>query len=754
MQARAAFILIAGACCAVAQTPAHQHTGEGGAVPLQPLAQQVRRLEDAMNYLGQPFPAADHTAINAAIANADEGAAVAELEKILDRYALAIVDINAESRVKVEPGPAKPELVEGGTRLFLVKVINRANVTAPLRVASPNSGNVYIPSIGNTEPKLELTPQDAAGRWAEISIYDKPPMERRLSGLALDYRVLQIYSRDSGQRSAQISFNVGQGSQDIGFRNDILVLFNALAAHTVKLRVRDEKGQPAMASFVIRDRLNRLYPNPSKRLAPDFFFQPQIYRADGESISLPAGYYTITYTGGPEYRVHTKELAVDANGPAELSFQLERWIDPAQFGWYSGDHHVHAAGCSHYQNPTEGVLPRDMIRQILGERLNIGSVLTWGPDYYYQKQFFSGHDDPLSKPDELMHYDLEVSGFPSSHAGHIVLLGLREQDYPGATRISDWPTWDLPIFRWAKSQGAVVGFAHSGWGLEVMSDDLPNYEMPGFDGIGANEYIVDVTEPGLVDFISSVDTPYVWELSIWYHTLNVGFRTRIAGETDFPCIYDQRVGIGRTYTKLENLSYANWLQALKAGRSYVSDGKSHLMDFQVNGALVGAGASEVRLGAPGSVHAQVKVAAYLDPLPDPSIRGKRYNEKPYWDVERARIGDTREVPVELIVNGESVAQKNVLADGQVREVAFDVAIEKSSWVAVRILPSAHTNPIFVLVGGKPLRASRRSAEWCLAAVNQCWTQKAPRISVAELGAARQAYDRAREVYKRLIGESQ
>jgi len=753
MPPRAAIVLFAGACCAVAQPPAHQHTAEP-AVPLQPLAQQVRRLEDAMNYLGQPFPAADHTAINAAIANADAGTAVAELEKILDRYVLAIVDINAESRVKVEPGQAKPELVEGGTRLFLVKAINQANVTAPLRVASPNSGNVYIQSTGDPEPKLELTPQNAADRWAEISIYDKPPMDRRLSGLALDYRILQIYSRDSGQRSAQISFNVGQGSQDIGFRNDILVLFNALPAHVVKLRVRDEKGQPAMASFVIRDRLNRLYPNPAKRLAPDFFFQPQIYRADGESISLPAGYYNITYTGGPEYLAHTKEFAVDDKGPAELSFQLERWIDPARYGWYSGDHHVHAAGCSHYQNPTEGVLPRDMIRQISGERLNIGSVLTWGPDYYYQKQFFSGHDDPLSKPDELMHYDLEVSGFPSSHAGHIVLLGLRAQDYPGATRISEWPTWDLPIFRWAKSQGAVVGFAHSGWGLEVKSDDLPNYEMPGFDGIGANEYIVDVTEPGLVDFISSVDTPYVWELSIWYHTLNVGFRTRIAGETDFPCIYDQRVGIGRTYTKLENLSYSNWLQALKAGRSYVSDGKSHLMDFQVNGTLVGTGASEVRLGAPASVHAQVNVAAYLGPLPDQSIRARRYDEKPYWDVERARIGDTREVPVELVVNGQAVARKNVPADGQVRDVAFDVAIEKSSWVAVRILPSAHTNPIFVLVGGKPVRASRPSAEWCLAAVSQCWTQKAPRISVAELGAARQAYDRAREVYRRLLNETE
>jgi hypothetical protein len=150
----------------------------------------------------------------------------------------------------------------------------------------------------------------------------------------------------------------------------------------------------------------------------------------------------------------------------------------------------------------------------------------------------------------------------------------------------------------------------------------------------------------------------------------------------------------------------------------------------------------------------VNVSAYLDSLPDQSIRGKRYNEKPYWDVERARIGDTREVPVELVVNGQAVARKNVAADGQVREVAFDAAIEKSSWVAVRILPSAHTNPIFVLVGGKPVRASRRSAEWCLAAVSQCWTQKAPRISVAELGAARQAYDRAREVYKKLLSESE
>ena len=465
-------------------------------------------------------------------------------------------------------------------------------------------------------------------------------------------------------------------------------------------------------------------------------------------MQLPNGYYTFEYTGGPEYLTRTRELAADSS---ELSFQLERWIDPAKFGWYSGDHHVHAAGCSHYMNPTEGVQPEDMMRQILGEHLNIGSVLTWGPDYYYQKQFFSGKDHPLSKTDQLMHYDLEVSGFPSSHAGHIILLDLKQQDYPGTKKLDDWPTWDLPIFRWAKSQGAIVGFAHSGWGLEVSGKELPTYQMPGFDGIGANEYIVDVTHPNAVDFISAVDTPYVWELNIWYHTLNVGFRTRIAGETDFPCIYDGKVGLGRTYANLDGaLTYEGWLRGLQAGRSYVSDGKTHLMDFKVNGTAVGG---EVRLNGGGKVMATVTAAAYLPVKPNEAIRGLPYDQKPYWDVERARIGDTREVPVEIVVNGKVAGRQTIAADGALHELKFEVPVQESSWIAARVLPSAHTNPVFAVVGGKPVRASRASAEWCLNAVNQCWTQKAPRIRPSELAEAKAAYDHAREVYRRLIGES-
>ena len=730
-------------------------------VPLQPFAGQVRDVEATLSFLGQPLASGDQKSINTAFGNPDPAAAVSEAEAILDKYTLAAVTINAESRVSVKPGLAPAELIQNGTRVFLVKVVNRAGVTAPLVVESPNSGEVYLKSTADPTPAQRLTMEDVAERWSQIYFYDKPMMFRppvaagnnRLSGFGLEYRLLVIYSRDAGQRSAKLSFNVGQGTQDIGFRSEITILFAIAPAHSITLHVFDDIGEPTMASFIFRDNVGRIYPSQTKRLAPDFFFQQQVYRADGEFIDLPEGSYNVTVTGGPEYITETRNLTVDAHGPHELSFRLRRWIDLSHYRYYSGDHHIHAAGCAHYENPSEGVLPKDMGRQVQGEHLNVGSILTWAPCYYYQKRFFSGKDDPVSKPGELLHYDVEVSGFPSSHAGHLVLLGLINQDYPNTQRIESWPTWDLPILQWAKSQGATAGFAHSGAGLALHSDALPNYEVPGFDSVGANEYVVDVTYPNTVDFISAGDTPYPWELNIWYHTLNVGFRTRIAGETDFPCITDIRVGTGRSYAKVDGpLTYNNWLTALRQGRSYVSDGKSHLIDFAVNDTEVGTQGSEIQLTSPSHVRVEVNAAAYLDPIPDRAIRQISFDRPPFWNLERGRVGDTRNVRAELVVNGYPVAQQEMVADGTLRKLKFDVPILQSSWIAIRILPSSHTNPIFVIVGGKPIRASRRSAEWCLAGVNQCWTQKAPQISARDLPEAKNAYDHARATYQKLIAE--
>ena len=109
-----------------------------------------------------------------------------------------------------------------------------------------------------------------------------------------------------------------------------------------------------------------VYPNPARRLAPDFFFHSQVYRHDGESIDLPPGHFSITATRGPEYLVYKTEVDVTSDAaPSSIAIKLQRWIDPTQRRWISGDHHVHAAGCAHYEQPTEGVKPSDMMRHIL-----------------------------------------------------------------------------------------------------------------------------------------------------------------------------------------------------------------------------------------------------------------------------------------------------------------------------------------------------------------------------------------------------
>lgn len=421
-------------------------------VAAQPLLAQARRVVEALDYLGAPLSARTKAALERAAQEMDEGQVAKAVQAALDPYCLLGVQINPESRVKVARGPARPMLVEQGWRTFLVKVHNEAGVTAELRAASPNA-----------QPLFNAPSTDVRNRWLAMQMFDSQPLAPRLSGLALEYRILQLYSRDAGPREAKIAFNVGQGTQDIGFRNDADILFQCAPSADITLRVRDEEGQPTTAMFIIRDQQGNVYPSQAKRLAPDFAFHPQVYRADGEKVRLPPGVYTIEYARGPEYL--PKQRTVTLNGrPQSLTFHLERWVDPAKLGWWSGDHHIHAAGCAHYTNPTEGVHAPDMARHCRGEDLKVGCNLTWGPCFDYQKQFFTGTIDKESQYPYLLRYDIEVSGFGSHESGHLCLLRLREQIYPGGDSKHHWPKLGLNTLRWAKKQGAVCGPAHSGLG--------------------------------------------------------------------------------------------------------------------------------------------------------------------------------------------------------------------------------------------------------------------------------------------------
>src|SRR5579859_6080689 len=133
------------------------------AVEHQPLAAQVLRLIEALQVVGEPLPANEASELQQlAAATSGKPAAVAQMQKILDRHCLVGVNINPESRVKAQEGPAKPELIEQGWRSFLVKVQNDAGITPVLAVESPNAGRL----AGTNEFQV-------LRRFLDVQMYDK-----------------------------------------------------------------------------------------------------------------------------------------------------------------------------------------------------------------------------------------------------------------------------------------------------------------------------------------------------------------------------------------------------------------------------------------------------------------------------------------------------------------------------------------------------------------------------------------------------
>jgi hypothetical protein len=815
-------------------------------VPKQPFMVEVDQLLQNLAFVGRPVSDADRAGIyqNAQL---PDDQATAAIQQILDKYALARVDIDPLKKVTVVPmSSASESLTKNGWTTFLVKVSNQAGVTEKVDVDSPQAAMPYDFSRMQVERSIyddqftdvmlehvfqtgvtwgtwgggypykpppqpeqtevwpahgDLSFVPTKDRWSAVSLFYGASSSKTLTGLSLEYLVLQVYSREEGQKSMTLSFNVGtlqsSGTGSVpfvpanpGMRGEATFTFNVMKAVPVRLSVLDENGKPTAARFTIRDTQGHVYPYRSKRYVPDLFFQNQIYRYDGETVELPPGEYTFAYARGPQYESGTRKVTVTSGTTPTEKFELKRWIDPRAQGYESLDKHVHTAGCLHYNDPAYGIEPKDMVRYTTGEDLDAADILIWGPNWYYQKaKYFTGQPDPVSTPNNVVTHNVEVSQFPSSAGGHTSGHGMKDIDYPGTKKIQDWPSYTLPVLKWMQSQGALSSYTHSGFGLDVQTTDLPNYITPPMDSIGANEYIMTVAH-GATDVLGVGNTNYVSELNIWYHTLNAGFRTQIGGETDWPCINGENVGRGRSYAKVATalgaaVSYQAILDAIDAGNSYVSDGRSHLLNFKVEGQVpsrrVG---TEVKLSAPTTVSVTATVTALLpvepetievlgttyplesqktvyQEMPEPRkvrisslpVTGVSWRNIPWWHIERARIGDTRKVVLEAVMNGKPVASKEILADAKPQDVEFQVPVQQSSWIALRILGASHTNPAFIIVDKKPIRASRASVEWDIRALQQCFEVKRHGWRPEEYEEAKAAYDYAFEVYRRILSET-
>ena len=205
----------------VAQTAARVHAATDSATePIasadaQPQLDHARRVFAALARLGESVGAADVSGIQQL---ADEGrladAATAAV-RLLQARVLVTVVVTPEARVSVQRTQTRAKLVQGGWRLALVRVHNPAGVPGRLQVSSPNAVPVHGVAPGggiNSGPAVPTTRGDMAQRWLDVGVHDEAPLDATLEPVPADFKILRLYARDAGRRSATLKFDIGPGT--------------------------------------------------------------------------------------------------------------------------------------------------------------------------------------------------------------------------------------------------------------------------------------------------------------------------------------------------------------------------------------------------------------------------------------------------------------------------------------------------------------------------------------------------------------
>ena len=491
-------------------------------------------------------------------------------------------------------------------------------------------------------------------------------------------------------------------------------------------------GQPISAriSITTPEGLS-LTPDSAWRHADDGFvrserrFEYGYFHASGSiSLKAPVGPVNIEISHGPEYRVWRDTVTIAADSSVSVRAPLARIADLRRTGWTSGDLHVHMNYGGHYR-----ATPATLALQARAEDLNVVENLIVNkegrvPDI----GSFTGHPDPVSKPDLLILHDQE---YHTSYWGHTGVLGLTDHVLlPGYAAYVNTPVASLypdnaTVGQLAHDQGALFGYVHP----------FDEYPDPANREVSlTNALPVDVAL-GKVDYYEVMGfSDHLSTARVWYQLLNNGFRLPAGAGTDAMTNYASLRGPAGTIRVYVHsglpLNRRRWLDSLKAGRSFVTNGP--LLGISTGRTGIGG---EVKLARPGTLAFHVTLASI--------------------------------VPVdhlEIVNNGAVVATIPLKGDRTRVDTTITVPVSGSGWYALRgwsdkpaepildLYPFSHTSPIYVLVNSQPIR-SRDAAEYFLAWIDrleegvqahQGWNSEAEREAVlSHVRAARSVFQNRR-----------
>lgn len=394
----------------------------------------------------------------------------------------------------------------------------------------------------------------------------------------------------------------------------------------------------------------------------------------------------------------------------------------SQAVWAEGEPHIHGHGCGGTEDPG------DLVEMLRANGLNVGSALVWGHAFGADAGHFSGRDDPSSLPNHLLHYDLETSAMGPSRPGHLLLLGVGSLAY--SPDIFRTPETGVPVVDWALAQpGVAVGMAHGQfWPAGGGFPDFPvrgcclppddccvPWELPVHVARGKLHFL----ETEVAGATTAVDDG---TFLLWKSLQNSGFRVTLAGGSDLPCRdIAYRARTPRTAFLLDgDLSYDKWLQALREGRAIATLPGGDRLNLHVRGLQMG-GEVAASAGEPLSV----------------AIDGR------FPQAEQ----------VEILANGARVA--SVAMGPGTRAASVQISLGSSAWVVARS-PYSVTNPVYVILGGRPIRASPSDACYFVRYIDHLSdlvTSGKLSLGAGDEEVAFAAYAEAREIFMQRFAEA-
>ncbi len=407
------------------------------------------------------------------------------------------------------------------------------------------------------------------------------------------------------------------------------------------------------------------YPAPPDAMWKIGTGEPFFY-SDGEfSFAVPRGRVQVTVERGMEYVPWRRTIDIDEPGDVPVKIELERWCDPAAEGWHPGNLHLHYKEFE--DDPDRRIMYDSRVEDLRVTALSY--VKRWDMKYASNKyapgmlRKFTDDRHYVECGEETRHYMVAdyTYGF-----GHVMLLNLRNVVEPaGRGLLIDQFAPEYPPISYAcddtHRQGGMVIWCHNGHGIECSVASIL----------------------GKVDALSLWDV--YWEelaYDAWYRLLNCGIRLPASTGSDWFLCSGNRV-----YTKSQpEFDYKSWFQALKDGRSFITNGP--IVDIAADGHNIG---DTVQISPGSSTTARVTWTSH-------------------YPVHK----------VEVISNGRPVHAEEFPEGSTSGAFECSVAVTGDGWIAARIGSDsrdsfahsiwAHTSPIYLDAGGAVTPERRESAD--------------------------------------------